>query len=126
MDSKLLLKRWLPTLFWAMSMFVLSSLPGADFSGEKDTNFLIRKSLHLIEYLILCLCFFRGTKKISLSVLYSIMYAVFDELHQSFIPTRTGRVSDIVIDATSVILTGLFLWKYFQSLPNKLKNWLSE
>lgn len=120
------LKRWMPALLWTVFILVLSSMPGADFSGVKSENFAIRKTLHLVEYAVLCLTFYRATKKSFYSVLLSILVSVLDELRQSFIPTRTGKISDILIDSTSVILTGVVIWKYFQNLPMTLKNWLKE
>ena len=126
MLSKKTLKLWVPTLFWCLVIFVLSSLPGADFSANKGDNFLIRKSLHVIEYGVLTVCLFRATKKVGLAVLLSILYAVSDEVHQDFIIGRTGKVSDVLFDGFASMLAGLILWKYFQNLPQKLKSWLHE
>lgn len=120
------LKRWLPAILWTTFILVLSSMPGADFSSVKSENFTIRKILHLVEYAVLCLAFYRAVKKPYQAVLLSILVSVLDELRQSFIPTRTGKISDILIDSSSVILTGIVLWRYFQNLPMTLKNWLKE
>ncbi len=126
MDYFTKIKRWLPSVFWAAVIFVLSSLPGADFSEGPKTDYIIRKVLHIIEYSILCLTFYRGTKDKLISVLLTVLYSVLDEIHQTFIPTRTGRLSDIFIDGTGAIISGIILWKYFQNLPQKLRNWLLE
>ena len=37
-------------------------------------------------------------KKIGIALLIDIFYAVFDEIHQMFIPGRTGMIQDIGID----------------------------
>ena len=120
------LLRWLPAILWSLVIFVFSSLAGADFSKSHESNFLIRKVLHIVEYSILCLAFYRGCKKPWLSILLTVLFAVSDEYHQTLIPGRTGKVSDILIDSFAAGLTGFVLWKYFQNLPEKLKTWLLE
>ena len=126
MDYQKAFKLWLPAIFWCVVIFVLSSLPGADFAEGKSTDFTVRKILHVAEYAILYLTFYRGSKNIFVSFFLSLLYSVSDEVHQSFTPTRTGKVSDIFIDGLSSGVTALILWKYFQNLPQKLKTWLSE
>ena len=37
------------------------------------------------------------------SFLFALLYAFLDEYHQTFIPGRTGLLSDVFIDATAVI-----------------------
>ena len=120
------LKLWLPSFLWMALIFVLSSMPGANFSGDKKEDFLVRKVLHVIEYAILTLTYYRGSKKVVVSVVLAILFAVTDEFHQTLVPSRTGKRSDIVIDASAAVITGLVLWKYLQNLPQKLKSWLSE
>ncbi|MEK7595109.1 MAG: VanZ family protein [Patescibacteria group bacterium] len=117
---------WLPSLFWMAVIFVLSSLPGADFSSDGSANFWIRKALHIAEYTLLCVTYFRATKNAFLSIIFAIFYAAFDEVHQSFVPTRTGKISDFLIDSSGILVTGLLLWKYLPVLPGKLKTWLLE
>jgi len=107
-------------------IFVLSSMPGANFSGDKKEDFLVRKVLHVIEYTILTLTYYRGSKKVAVAVVLAILFAITDEFHQTLVPSRTGKRSDIVIDASAAVITGLVLWKYLQNLPQKLKSWLSE
>ena len=120
------LKLWLPSFLWMALIFVLSSMPGANFSGDKKEDFLVRKVLHVIEYTILTLTYYRGSKKVAVAVVLAILFAITDEFHQTLVPSRTGKRSDIVIDASAAVITGLVLWKYLQNLPQKLKSWLSE
>lgn len=126
MKKEQLIKRWLPAVVWCFFIFVLSSLPGADFSTESGTDFYIRKTLHVVEYSILCWTFYRGTKNILYSIVLSILVAVSDELHQNFVPTRTGKLSDVLIDSSAIMFAGVILWRFYQNLPAKLKTWLSE
>jgi VanZ family protein len=45
----------------------------------------------------------------------AIVYAGFDELHQAFIPSRTARFSDVVIDGVGALVgnAGIFLTQKF-------------
>ncbi len=45
------------------------------------------------------------------SALISILYAVSDEYHQSWIPTRHGSVVDVLIDAGGILISAFFLFK---------------
>ena len=39
------------------------------------------------------------------------LYAVTDELHQTFVPGRSGQVSDVVLDSAGVLL-GILVWRW--------------
>ena len=126
MTLKRKLSLWLPAIVWCAFIFVLSSLPGADFSSDGGKNFVIRKLLHLVEYSVLGLAFYRGTKRPFLSAFLAIIYAISDEAHQTFVLGRTGKFEDVFIDSFASVLTGLVLWKFLHLLPRKLESWLKE
>ena len=82
-------------------------------------HFLFRKCGHLTEYAVLCVLFRRAlaslpcfdpTKYLSrwncnlLAVLLSAMYAATDEFHQTFVPSRTASVHDVLIDTVGAAL----------------------
>ena len=87
-------------------------------------NYLANKAAHLLLYFVLCFSFYRGTKSISVAVLLTVFYGVTDEFHQQFTPTRTGQLSDVLIDAVAAGTAGLILWTFYQDLSKTLKNWL--
>lgn len=74
-------------------------------------NKLLRKSAHFFQYFVLggllALAVNRHIDKkifvflISLSI--GILYAASDELHQVFIPGRSGMISDVLIDSAGVL-----------------------
>jgi VanZ family protein len=89
----------------------------------------IRKTCHIVEYLILGLFAFRAVafgsrevrpKNILLPLLIGVAYATSDEIHQSFIPSRTGAAADIFFDVfginTALILC---LWHQCARLQKK-------
>lgn len=86
---------------------------------------MANKAAHIFLYFVLYFCFYRGTKNILLAMVLTILYALSDEFHQQFVPTRTGQLTDVLIDAVAASVAGLVLWTFYQDLPKKLKNWLN-
>lgn len=123
MTGKKLL-RWIPALIVMAIIFYLSSRHGTLLAPTQLTNHLANKGAHLFWFMLLCLTFFRATKSEFTAVSLTTLYAVTDEFHQTFVPTRTGQVTDILIDFVGACLVGLILWKSYPSLPKILKNWL--
>lgn len=94
-------------------IFYLSSRTRFTATGEVFEDFLIFKTLHMVEYGLLALLLFNAlyntvTQKfynaIRLSWVFSVLYATTDELHQIYVPTRGGSTRDIFIDALGVTL----------------------
>jgi VanZ family protein len=48
-----------------------------------------------------------------LGILLTLVTASFDELHQSFIPSRTGRWQDVVLDTGGAIAIQIFIYARF-------------
>ena len=81
-------------------------------------SFLVRKSAHFISFFILgILMYFAVSKgkrikhKKSMSFLFCFLYAVFDEIHQYFVPGRACRFFDVCIDSLGSI-TGILIIFY--------------
>lgn len=89
----------------------------SDTKAFVDTfGFFIRKLAHFSEYFILYIltyeCFkeYNCQKLIVVSVLFCVLYALFDEFHQLFVDGRCGQLSDVVIDSSGSIVS-CFLWR---------------
>ncbi len=93
---------------------------------------VFRKSCHLSEYALLALLLWRAIRQpvrndsrpwrwdeAGLALAGVFLYAASDEFHQIFIPTRTARVSDVLIDTSGGLLGLLVLWL----LGKILKHW---
>ena len=85
--------------------------------GEDLLTFLTRKAAHILVYLVLGVLVYNLVRTYGLSrkrtVLISIVvafgYATFDEVHQLFIPGRSGELRDVLIDtAAASIGVGLY------------------
>lgn len=51
-----------------------------------------------------------GKWAIGLAMMASIAYAIGDELHQSYVPERHGRFTDVLFDACGVLIAGAILY----------------
>lgn len=144
---------WLPAIFMAGLIFFFSSQPGEDSSKLSGSllhqillilsqllpsdpsassdhsfleflEFLLRKTAHVTEYVILYLTVLFGLsprrlprKKWALTAfVITVLYACTDEFHQYFVPDRAARITDVMIDSigTSLITLALLIssiWK---------------
>lgn len=84
----------------------------------------IRKLGHLTEYALfgmtvsfaLVICHHqKGKMLLGLSEAFCVSYAATDELHQLFVPERSGMVTDVVIDAIGA-LAGILLFIFLLKL----------
>lgn len=122
----MLVKRWLPSVLMCILIFSLSSLGGASISADPGVDRVSHKFTHMVIYFVLTLTFYRGSKSVIISVLLTILYGITDEIHQLYVPTRSGHILDILTDASAGIIAGGFLWKLKAEMPKTLKNWLDE
>ena len=79
-------------------------------------EWIVRKAAHITEYAILAaavlfaLYFWTNRKRVLYfsTVVFCVFYAVTDEIHQLFVKGRSGKASDVLIDAVGVLIaTGL-------------------
>ena len=87
--------------------------------------FLIRKVAHFFLYFVLGILWMNLLKehRVSLgkqviySLLFCIMYACSDEIHQLFIPGRSGNIIDTMIDTTGSLcsIITIYLFKKYKN-----------
>lgn len=101
---------WIPVVAWCAVIFGFSSVP--DLNSGLSYDYPLRKAAHMAEYAVL---YWLSRRALSGSgpkaFLFTVVYAVSDEWHQTFVPGRAGAVSDVVVDAAgaalAAALTGL-------------------
>jgi len=127
------IKYWLPVVFWMVFIFWMSTetfssentfswlemvlgllVPKISSQELSLIHAVIRKAGHVTEYFILGLLLFRSFRGGSISawnwrwsffaVLVVVLWAVSDELHQSFVLTRTASAVDVGVDTAAGIL----------------------
>jgi VanZ family protein len=114
---------WIPPLLWMALIFALSSRHSVTVSSEYVLNFLFFKTLHVMEYAVLYALVYRASDNFLSSFIITILYAVSDELHQTLVPTREGKLRDVIIDALGATLAWHTLRQLLPKAPKKLKNW---
>src|SRR5690625_1399434 len=117
---------WLLVAIWMGVIFYLSHQSGVNSSklssgllkfiiqiftilfpsnlNVESLHFLIRKGAHLFAYLLLGLLvinalYEKNNKTVEFLVALSIcvIYAITDEVHQLFVPGRSGEITDVII-----------------------------
>ena len=102
----------LPAIVWAAAIFIQSSMSYID---TPDLGFDVQDKLfHAIEYAILGFLLrralvFQSTQFIKertgwLTILIGGTYAISDEIHQLFVPGRSGEIADAIADIVGIIL----------------------
>ena len=102
---------------------VLWLFPNTSAETLLSIHIITRKAAHFTEYAILAFLAaraFRTSPRPALakrwflvSFVLVVAYALLDEYHQSFVPSRTGSIYDSLIDISGG-LTALLLIKWFQ------------
>jgi VanZ family protein len=106
---------WLPVVAYAALIFYLSSLPHPEENLPKILfEKLGDKLLHMIEYAVLALLFYRASRRAAgpriaqrallLTILVVSFYGMTDEVHQAFVPFRESTWSDWLADTAGGII----------------------
>jgi VanZ family protein len=110
--------RFIPAIIWMIVIYYFSSRSTSNVSISYKYHFLFFKSLHLIEYAVLAFLLFFAFLNYKYTIFTAYLYAIFDEIHQHFIPGRNGKFSDTLFDLLGIII-GIYIYKYTEK---KLKN----
>jgi VanZ family protein len=131
--------RYGPLVVWALLIFIGSSdllssshtstllvrplhwlFPAASGHTLATFHFVIRKLAHFTEYAIMAALAARAFRTSSrellrthwfvMSLLMVVGYALSDEFHQSFYPTRTASIYDSMIDSLGGLAALTFIW----------------
>ncbi len=137
---------WTAVLLWMLLIFRLSSqvatesndlslgiaglfhklLSGFISINESAVNHIVRKGAHFTAYMFLGFLTSNALstggvtrwKKVIISLLICVLYAVSDEIHQLYVPGRSGQPSDVLIDSLGagtgigiyILVGSLFKW----------------
>jgi VanZ like family len=93
---------WVPVIACATLIFVLSGVPSLG-TGLGTWDLVGRKVAHAAIYAVLGALLLRALERGLASVAGGIAYAVSDEVHQHFVPGRSGAPLDVAIDAVGVV-----------------------
>jgi VanZ family protein len=141
---------WIASILWMGVIFMFSSDDAVGSNEKSDTiltaffslfgkdgatdlqafSFWLRKAAHFAEYLVLgglVANAWRNTlpprhlwRVFLLSVVFCVIYAATDEIHQMFVPGRAGRLADVAIDsAGAAVGAALFAFTTFAFFDTK-------
>ncbi|HEX2172711.1 MAG TPA: VanZ family protein [Dehalococcoidia bacterium] len=109
--------RWPAVLAWLALIFWLSHQSVLPDVGPGDTDLLFKKAGHVVVYAVLAMLFVWALHRppgppprrvLLLAFALTVLYAISDEIHQTFVPGRGGHAIDVALDATAAAL-GLWL-----------------
>lgn len=108
---------WLPVVMYCAAIFVQSSLPAP---GQLPQWPYLDKIVHVAAYSLLGFLFYRAlaagqpVKKpnilLILSIIFTGLYGVSDEIHQSFVPGRSPETADALADLVGGIIGAGLGW----------------
>jgi VanZ family protein len=127
-----LLSRYLPLVVWLVFISYASSdsfnadntsriigplvlwlFPNTSPETMATIHFITRKIAHFTEYAILGLlaarAFWSSKRWFLISAVLVVVYALIDEYHQSFVPSRTASLFDSLIDMWGGITALIFI-----------------
>lgn len=135
-------------VLWMLFIFIMSSLEG-DASNAKSyfivdifkniglinsiryedgLNFIIRKSGHFLEYLVLAILLYRAMKEYICNeyfmlfiIMFVFLYACSDEIHQLFVVGREGKFFDVIIDTLGGV-AGILTLKITKFIKRGIKS----
>lgn len=132
-------------IIWMIFIFIMSSFNSNESSNQSNfivnilsnifnisnieiLSLIVRKLAHFIEYTILGILVYNliysYNKKIYISTIICIIYAISDEIHQLFVPGRSCQILDILIDSmgsvTGIILLYILYRHKFKYIDNNI------
>lgn len=106
--------RWLAVAAWMGLIFFLSSQSSLPSPDDPWLDFLLKKTAHATVFGILALLWWRALTGMRLrwgwAWLLTVLYAVSDEFHQSFVANRHPAARDVLIDACGAAVMLALLW----------------
>ena len=110
---------WVLVIAWMMLIFYFSSQPDLKSSLPNLWDLIFRKIAHILEFTVLTYFLIKAFSNYSISkkkilifpFIIAIIFAISDELHQTFVSGRCGAIKDVFIDSIGVVLCLIFYKK---------------
>jgi len=113
---------------------LLHFLIGLDPAGFAVVHHYIRKCGHFVGYFTLSFFLFRAWRATlrlpwaprwalrwaAIAFFMSGLVASLDEWHQTFIPSRTGRISDVMLDSIAALTAQVLIFLYLTWKPRSM------
>jgi hypothetical protein len=111
-------EKYVSLILWMLAIYYLSNQSLSFIAGFDIWAFILRKIAHMFEYAVLALLIFRilrQTEKkhiywdIAWAFVFTILYAISDEYHQTFTQGRVGIYTDVLIDSFGALVSCWFI-----------------
>ena len=128
------LPRWIrdfgPLIFWLVLIYGLSDQSQLADIEDEITERVVYKLAHVLAYAVLAWLWWRVLAPqrqatwlvLPMAWVLSILYGISDEIHQLYVPGRSGRVADVLFNAAGALLTVLLL-RRFERLRGFPETW---
>jgi len=139
------LRLWSPVLIWMGLIFWISAQSDLPKAPSTWVDFVVKKGAHASVYAVLAGLIWhalgngrgnrsagteqRGGPRLHRRVLsslnvqtfvLSVLYAISDEWHQTFVPGRHGRPFDVLVDASGIVIALVLIWRVRHPLQRDL------
>jgi VanZ family protein len=113
---------------------MLHFLIGLDLVRFQVWHHYIRKSGHFVGYFALSFFLFRAWRATlrlpwaprwalrwaTIAFFMSALVASLDEWHQTFLPSRTGAISDVMLDSSAALTAQVLIFLYLTWKPRRM------
>lgn len=113
---------------------LLHFLIGLDLARFEVVHHYIRKCGHFVGYFALSFLLFRAWRATlrlpwaprwtlrwaTIAFFMSALVASLDEWHQTFIPSRTGAISDVILDSCAALTAQVLIFLYLTWKPRSM------
>lgn len=123
------LKYHLPIIVYLIVIFIFSSIPGDDLPELSFTisDKLIHGIIYLIAFYLFYLSFSNVRKDsvfyknaILFSFIFTVIYAISDELHQALVPNRDADIFDLLADFIGAFIGFIIMIALVKIKPKKI------
>ena len=120
-----------------VTIAIVQAISGKDISDNEkllvSVDKIVRKLAHYTLYTVggVLIISFAYTmdktqkEKILYSLAFGICFVITDEVHQLFVPGRTGRLLDVGIDTLGII-TGILIFLIIKKIVGAVRNRIQE
>jgi VanZ family protein len=119
--------KWLPALLIMLVIFRFSARPSSELPSFDWADRIVKKGGHMFGYALLALSYWRALdfrqEKRWMAWLFTVLYAVTDEFHQSFVPGRHPSLWDVIIFDNFGAIISLWLLHLYrkQKRPDSIR-----
>ena len=103
-------------------LFVLSSQSGLRVSEDADIDRPLRVLAHLMAFAVLgaallfalCDAVRPSARNVLVAFTIAVLFGLSDEIHQAFVPDRTGQLQDLVVDTIGAAIGVAAAWSWLR------------